>query len=60
MVLRAAGTVLLPTDDRAREFRDLLGEVVDLTFETSKGRPCLPLPPGWSDLICTTHETGIF
>lgn len=45
VVLHAAARFwLLMTEPRT--FRDLLGEVVDLTFETSKGRPCLPLPPG--------------
>jgi hypothetical protein len=51
-VLRAATARFCLMMTEARAFPDLLGEVVDLTFETSKGRPCLapPPPPGWSDL----------
>lgn len=55
----SGGCTVLLIDDRARAFWGVLGEVVDLTFETSKGRPCFAPPPR-AGLICTTHETGIF
>lgn len=47
LVVFASSCTVLPIEDRASAFWDPLGEVVvDLTFESSKGRPCLPLPPG--------------
>lgn len=50
----SCAVLLIIIDDQSQSVPDLLGEVVDLTFETSKGRPCFAPPPpqkkGWSDL----------